>query len=191
MREHGVLNRLMLVYEAALMLPEGEWDGLHEVLHGAASLVRSFIEDYHGMLEERFLFPEFDRQRQCVDLVRTLRAQHRIGRALTGVILRHATADGLADGATRAQVTRACREFVHMFRAHEAWEDTELFPVFRGLVTPARLKELGEEFEDIEHRRFGKNGFQETVQQVERLERRVGIDSLEVFTPPEHVETSP
>ncbi len=63
MREHGVSSRLMLVYEALLALPASSFEGLHAVLHGTASLIRSFIEDYHGMLEERFVFPLLDRQR--------------------------------------------------------------------------------------------------------------------------------
>jgi hemerythrin-like domain-containing protein len=191
MREHGVLNRLMLVYEAALAPPESARENIHEVLQGAASLIRSFIEDYHGMLEEKFLFPDFDRQGRLTSLVKTLREQHRVGRMLTGVILRQATADGLADDATRAEVTRACRDFVRMFRAHEAWEDTELFPAFRGLVSPARLAELGEQFEEIEHRTFGKDGFADTVRKVVQMEHRVGIQGPDAYTPRKPAEVSP
>lgn len=191
MREHGVLNRLMLVYEAALaphIPPEG---GIHDVLHGAASLIRTFIEDYHGALEEQFLFPEFVRLRTHADLVNTLLDQHRVGRVLTDFILRHVTEEGLARETTRADVTRACRDFIRMFRAHEAWEDTELFPAFRRLASPERLRALGEQFEEIEHQRFGKNGFAETLAQVERLEHRVGIRDLDVFTAREDSSASP
>jgi hypothetical protein len=39
MREHGVLKRLMLVYEAALALPACSVASLHEALHGTASLI--------------------------------------------------------------------------------------------------------------------------------------------------------
>lgn len=191
MREHGVLNRLMLVYEAAMSPPASKLESIHEVFHETASLIRSFIEDYHGMLEEKFLFPEFDRHREHAKLVQTLREQHRVGRSLTGVVLRHATADGLTDEVTRADVTRACRDFIRMFRAHEAWEDTELFPAFRRLVSPARLVELGEQFEEIEHRKFGRDGFAKTVQQVERLEHHVGIQGLDMYTPRKQVEDSP
>lgn len=191
MREHGVLNRLMLVYEAALA-PQGlALDSIHEVVHGTASLIRSFIEDYHGMLEEKFLFPEFERQRKLTSLVKSLREQHRVGRSLTGIILRNATADGLASDITRNELTRATRDFVRMFRAHEAWEDTELFPAFRSLVSPAGLVELGEQFEEIEHRTFGKDGFADTVKQVVRLEHHVGIHGLDAYTPAEPTKASP
>lgn len=187
MREHGVLSRLMLVYEAALTPPVADVVAVHEVLHAAASLVRRFIEDYHATLEERFVFPEFEQQSKLGDLVKTLREQHRIGRLLTDVILRNANADGLSNETIRAETVKACHEYVRMFRAHEAWEDTELFPAFKRLVTPARLRALGQEFEEIEHRVIGKDGFSETVRQVGRLEHHLGIHGLEAFTAPEKV----
>ena len=182
MREHGVLNRLMLVYEATTSPPASSIESIHQVIHRAASLVRSFIEDYHGMLEENFVFPEFERRRKHGALVTTLRHQHRVGRSLTGVILEHATEAGLANANTRAELTRACHDFIRMFRAHEAWEDTELFPAFRRLVPVPRLLELGHQFEEIERRTFGEEGYAEIVRQVAQLEHHAGIDHLERFT---------
>lgn len=91
----------------------------------------------------------------------------------------------------RADLTRACRDFIHMFRAHEAWDDTELFPAFRLLVSPAQLQELGEQFEEIEHRKFGKDGFADTVRQVARLEKQVSITGLDLYTAPERIGETP
>lgn len=182
MREHGVLNRLMLVYEAAIEMPPDKSDAVHEVLFGAASLVRRFVEDYHGTLEEKYLFPAFDQRHEHADLIKTLREQHRVGRLLTGFILRNATEEGFADDQTRGELNKACRDFVRMFRAHEAWEDTVLFPAFRHAVSPSRLQELGEQFEEIEHREFGKDGFNDVVRHVARLEHHVGISGLDMFT---------
>lgn len=39
MREHGVLNRLMLKYEAELTAPASALERIHEVLHEVASLM--------------------------------------------------------------------------------------------------------------------------------------------------------
>lgn len=44
------------------------------------------------------------------------------------------------------------------------------------------MRELGEQFEEIEHSEFGKDGFSETIRHVVRLEYRVGISSLDAFT---------
>ena len=55
MREHGVLNRILLVYEEGLRrLRVGE-DMPPEVFHKPAALVRRFVEDYHEKLEEKFI----------------------------------------------------------------------------------------------------------------------------------------
>lgn len=123
--------------------------------------------------------------------LQALQEQHRVGRMLTGVVLRHATADGLADAVGHADVIRACREFVRMFRAHEAWEDTELFPAFKQLVTRTRLGELGGLFEEIEHRKFGRGVFERILQEVVRLEHHLGIQGVEMFTPPGHAKSVP
>lgn len=40
-----------------------------------AMLVRKFVEDYHEKLEEKFIFPEFEKTKKLVDLVKVLREQ--------------------------------------------------------------------------------------------------------------------
>src|SRR5689334_6674430 len=61
MREHGALNRLLLIYEeSGRRLDSGQ--GLPiEVVAGSADLIRRFIEQYHEKLEEDFLFPRFEK----------------------------------------------------------------------------------------------------------------------------------
>ena len=58
-----------------------------------------------------------------------------------------------------------------------------LFPAFCQLVSAALLRALGEQFEEIEHQEFGKDGVSEIVRHVERLRRQVDITSLRKFTP--------
>src|SRR5438094_880686 len=93
MREHGVLNRILLVYEESLRRLRAKEDIPPEVFHKPALLVRKFVEDYHEKLEENFIFPEFEKQQKLVDLVKVLREQHQAGRRVTDVILRTAVAD--------------------------------------------------------------------------------------------------
>ncbi|PUA35693.1 hypothetical protein C8Z91_28915 [Paenibacillus elgii] len=70
-----------------------------------------------------------------------------------------------------------------MYEPHEAREDTDLFPALRSIVTPKEFKNLGELFEEIEEKRFGKNGFQRIVQFISRIEQTLGIYDLSQFTP--------
>ncbi|HWP08847.1 MAG TPA: hypothetical protein VNN72_24055 [Polyangiaceae bacterium] len=70
-----------------------------------------------------------------------------------------------------------------MYRPHAAREDTVLIPALRRILDRDAYRELGEQFEEEEHRRFGEHGFEETVAEVEKLEAALGIGDLERFTP--------
>ncbi len=182
MREHGVLNRILLVYEegarrsdAGSALPLGS-------LGKGAELIHRFIEQYHERLEEDFLFPLFERANRLVDVVSTLRRQHVAGRALTESIQR-AVAQATLDDAGQRRLVAQMRAFIRMYRPHEAREDTVIFPALRSLVSDKQLGELGETFEDKEHQLFGKDGFEGVVREVEAIERELGILDLGQFTP--------
>ena len=153
------------------------------LFHHTATLVRKFVEDYHERLEENFIFPEFEKRKKLVDLVKVLRQQHQAGRAVTDIILRNATSDRFGKDDNRQELVRACRAFIRMYRPHEAREDTVLFHALHNLVPAKQIKELGERFEKEEDRLFGDEGFEKTVDQVARVEKQLGIYDLEKFTP--------
>ncbi len=183
MREHGVLNRILLIYEEGLRRLRAKQDVPPAVFHRPATLVRTFVEDYHERLEERFVFPEFEKRQKLVGLVKTLRRQHDAGRAVTDVILRAAAPDRFRTAEARDELARACEAFVRMYRPHEAREDTVLFPALYTIVPAQRVKELGEQFEQEEHRLFGQEGFEKAVEQVAAVEKELGIYDLDQFTP--------
>ncbi len=179
MQEHGVLERILLVYgESARRLERGLALDL-ALLTTAAGLVRRFVEDYHEALEEQFVFPRLEAARREVELVAVLRAQHRRGRELTDEVTRMARG-----GNGERQLAQLLRSFERMYRPHMAREDTVLFPAFRQVVGGGAYRELGEAFEAREHERFGEHGFQTTVAEVARLEAALAIDDLARFTPP-------
>ncbi len=184
MREHGVLNRILLVYEESVRRIGSEQDvpTTLDVVATSAKIIRGFIEQYHEKLEEDFLFPRFEKANTLVDLVGTLRRQHRAGRELTATVIRIAGTAG-DDQERRRVLSNALQAFVRMYRPHEAREDTILFPGLRRVVKPAELDALGEQFEDKEHALFGKEGFEGVVAEVAKLEQRLGIYDLNLFTP--------
>jgi hemerythrin-like domain-containing protein len=181
MREHGVLDRLLLVYEASRVQITADAGFPTAPLHQAAGIVQRFIEQYHEKLEEEQIFPRFERAGQLVDLVSILRRQHSAGHQVTEGILR-LTASGSAPTDTDA-LTRAIDAFVRMYRPHSAREDTVLFPALREIVSASELEELGEQFEEVEHQRFGEGGFSAIVEEVAELERGLQIHDLAQFTP--------
>jgi hemerythrin-like domain-containing protein len=183
MREHGVLNRVLLIYDHHLhmLAAKQTFDG--SVLASAADVIRHFVEDYHEKLEEDFLFPRFRKAGKLVKLVDTLAAQHEAGRTLTAQIRELAAVATLKYVSDTDKLADALREFLRMYRPHEAREDTVLFPMFRSLVSVHEYAALGEDFEKKEDELFGEDGFFKVVDQVADLEKKLGIYDLSQFTP--------
>jgi hemerythrin-like domain-containing protein len=183
MREHGVLRRTLLVYEeAARRLQAGDASVLDAVA-GAASLVRRFVEGYHEKLEETFVFPTLEKAGKLVELTTVLRVQHGAGRKVTDAILEGARAGRAAGAGARRALLADIGRFLRMYRPHAAWEDTELFPVYRGLFSERELDKLGDKFEEQEHQLLGGGGFEGSLKDVRDLEAALGIGDLAAFTP--------
>ena len=182
MREHGVLERVLLIYEAGMRKFELHDDFDPVTLVSAAQIIHEFIEDYHELSEEQHVFPRFKKAGKMVQLIDTLLQQHEAGRRLTQTIVRAAPLSR-RPGEPRRQLVSAMRMFTAMYRSHAAREDTDLFPKLRGLVSPNEYDAMAEEFEKEEHRRFGDDGFGKIVDRLARLEHAIGVYDLDQFTP--------
>jgi hemerythrin-like domain-containing protein len=183
MREHGVLKRILLVYgEAQRRLEANENLPLQAVLD-SAGIIRSFIEDYHEKLEEDFLFPRFKKANRFTDLVDVLVEQHQAGRRVTEKIVQLAGSKAITDPQKRRYLAKLLGLFIRMYSPHEAREDTVLFPAIRDVVSPKEYGDLGEKFEEKEHKLFGEHGFEAIVERVAKIEKSLGLFDLAQFTP--------
>ena len=183
MREHGVLNRVLLIYEEGIRRINSGSPPNADVLSSAAGIIRKFIEAYHEKLEEEEVFPRLEKLGKLNDLTQVLRAQHAAGRRLTSEILKNATPAALKSKAQAQGFIRPTQQFIRMYRPHEAREDTVLFPAFHALFTEEEFDKLGDQFEEKEHQLLGSAGFEGTVEQVAQLENALGIYELSKFTP--------
>jgi hemerythrin-like domain-containing protein len=154
-----------------------------DALQKTAKLLRSFAEDYHEKkLEEEHIFPAIQRDAGAAGGdVATLIAQHQRGREITDYVI------GVTSGAIgtpRAEpLARTLETFCRMYEEHAALEDTIVFPAWKKTMSPKQLEEIGDLFEDIEHKTFGKDGFDDAVEQIETIEHAFGLD-LALFTAP-------
>ena len=183
MREHGVLNRILLVYDEGIRRIREHQPFAPDALRSAAAIIKRFLEDYHEKLEEEHLFPRFERAGKQADLVGVLRKQHQAGRQLTATILEGTTAAAAAKDAAASALAETLGQFVRMYRPHEAREDTVLFPAFRDLVSKVEYERLGEAFESQETKVLGEKGYERIVGEVAQIERTLGIYELASFTP--------
>ncbi|HEY4014857.1 MAG TPA: hemerythrin domain-containing protein [Polyangiaceae bacterium] len=185
MREHGVIRRVLVVYrESASRLRAKPADVVPAALQKAANLMRTFGEDYHEkQLEEANIFPALSKAGGVVGAsVGTLVAQHQRGREITAYVL---AVTQKAIGAHAAEpLARALEGFARMYEEHAALEDTVVFPAWKKLYTPKQLDEIGDRFEDIEHKTFGKDGFDDAVDQVSAIEKSMGIELAGLTAPP-------
>lgn len=177
MREHGVLNRVLLIYDEAIRRIQAKEKFDPAVLTKSAGIIKSFIEDYHEKLEEDHIFPRFEQAGKLIELTTNLRAQHAMGRRVTEGILASAKS---GDTETLHTLLAA---FNRMYRPHEAREDTVLFPALHKVVSKHEYDAMGEQFEGIERKTFGGDGFDMAVDKVTELEKQFGIYDISQFTP--------
>ncbi|HEY7181948.1 MAG TPA: hemerythrin domain-containing protein, partial [Blastocatellia bacterium] len=172
MREHGVLRRALLVYTAAAdRLRANPASVPPDALQKTAKLFRTFGEDYHEKkLEEPYIFPAVKKAGgPAASYPDILVVQHNRGSEITDYIL--SVTQGAKLGAANAgTLARAMESLVLMYRNHAAREDTIVFPAWKKTLTEKELDEMGEKFEEIEHRQFGEDGFDNAVKQIGEIE---------------------
>jgi hemerythrin-like domain-containing protein len=186
MREHGVLRRILIIYrEVSPKLIANAATVDAAALASAAKLFQAFGERYHEqLLEEQHIFPLVRKAGgKAAGLVDTLLAQHARGREITAYILDKTKTGGIGSG-DAAPMARALTSFSRMYEPHTAREDTIIFPAFKKVAGPKGYDELGDQFEDIERREFGGDGFDMAVDKVAGLEQRLGTADLASFTAP-------
>jgi hemerythrin-like domain-containing protein len=185
MREHGVLRRILLVYQqSAVKLRSGDAVDL-VTLNRAARLFRTFGEDYHQLtLEEAFIYPSLRKARSpASSYPDILTAQHHRGRRITDYIL-DATAKKKLGSSRATALARTFDGFVLMYQNHSAREDTFIFPAWKQALAERDLEELGDKFEDISQAQWGKEGFDATVDEIASIENALGYGDLSQFTAP-------
>jgi Hemerythrin HHE cation binding domain len=90
MQEHGVLERILLIYDEADARIDRSAPLDVTIVAKAAAIIRRFVENYHEKLEEEFVFPRLQAAGREADLVEVLLRQHARGRELTDDIVRNA-----------------------------------------------------------------------------------------------------
>ena len=183
MREHAVLERVLLVYEEGARRLEAGVDFAPETMASAGGIVRRYIEDHHERDEETHVFPRLEEIGAELALVATLRAQHAAGRHLTSEVLELATLENVREPSTRARLVQAMRLFIRMYRPHAAQENTVLFPAFRKALSRKQYEGLRAELEKNERALFGEHLYETVLEEVRELERALGIAELGAFTP--------
>jgi hemerythrin-like domain-containing protein len=139
--------------------------------------------DHHQKLEETHIFPAFDAANKMGGLVGVLREQHAAGAQLTGTLKQLAAGFSTKDLEKRRILGSAIHQFGRMYRAHSNREDTMLFPLVRGLITPRAYADLSSAVEKADGAVPANNGFDELIRKLANYENMLGIGDLAALTP--------
>jgi hemerythrin-like domain-containing protein len=186
MREHGILRRILLVYrESAVRLRRSAAAVDAAAIADAAKLFRAFGEEYHEkLLEEAHIFPVVKKRGgRAAAEADILVAQHRRGREITDYVL-SATRGGKLSATAGAELAGVFDALDRMYENHAAREDTIVFPAWKTAFTNKQLDEKGDEFEEIERKMFGGDGFEDAEKKISEIEKRLGLGDLSEFTAP-------
>ena len=182
MREHGILNRILLIYEEILRRISMGISFDLAVVNISANLIKTFIEEYHEQIEEQYIFPHFIESGTYVDLINELIMQHKISRTITTQIIEYSSNNNYSF-INMKKISKCIKKFIYMYRAHESREDTIVFDKFRYLISKETLDEYAELFERIEHELFGPEGSDGILEKVIDLEKQLSINDLRIYTP--------
>jgi hypothetical protein len=81
-------------------------------------------------------------------------------------------------------LARPLEDFARMYEEHAAVKDTIVFPAWKQTMSASALDEMGDTFEAIERKTFGKDGFDEAVDQIAAIERTFGLELAQFTAPP-------
>lgn len=180
MKEHGILNRILLIYEEVINRATKHQSFDMQDLVSALSITRLFIEDYHEKIEEEYIFPLF-KEHAKKELIDVLIKQHHQGRSIT-TLLQNLASQNTLSRKEKNKIKHLLQKFVYMYGAHESREDTIIFPLVRSLLTKEKFSELSILSDKLEDKLFGEDGFDLMLKKVIKIEKNLGIHNLKHYS---------
>ena len=71
-----------------------------------------------------------------------------------------------------------------MYENHAAREDPIIFRAWKTNFSNQQVDEISDQFEGIERKMFGKDGFEDAEKNISNIEDSLGLSDLAQFTPP-------
>jgi hemerythrin-like domain-containing protein len=179
MFEHGVIERLLLIYNDAVRRIKSGGDISPELISDTADIIRRFTENYHEKLEEQYVFPRLEKMGRHTELVKILLKQHKLGREVTDNIRRLVEQQETSFG----QLAKAMESYSFMYIPHISRENSVVFRTLRESLPEDEYIELGEKFEQMEDAQLGKSGYMKNLKEIMNIEIKLNIYDLTRFNP--------
>jgi hemerythrin-like domain-containing protein len=179
MREHGLLNRILLIYEEIINRLQDDISFDKQNIIDCTYIIRVFIENHHEKTEENYIFPYLVKNNISKELIEELIREHNIGKKLTSLIFYYSN-NYIATN--KNNLIFYIKSYIKMYRFHETREDTVIFQQFKNILSKKEYLEYGELFEKEEKEKFGENGFEKFLKIVNDIEKELKIYDLTFVT---------
>lgn len=182
MREHGVVERILLIYQRILEKAITGQEIDISVIARASQMIDEFVSNHHEKEEEEYVFPKFREANYIVGLVDTLEHQHDVSRELNRQVMELSAKGADISQEDLVRLLDRCGMFINMYLPHISRENTIVFPTFFDIVSSEYIRDIGEKMEDGEEEALGNTGFRGFVGRVAELEKEVGCYDLSQYT---------
>lgn len=183
MVEHSILRRALLIYEECIRRMDIGEDFEPNLLIEATNVIKVIIIFHHALLEHEYIFPRYREADKYAEMADILTKQHGKVGEQEELIIKYSNRDSINNPEEKEILINALKKSIRVFRPHINIEDTEMFPEFKTVVTPHEYYELGKKFKEIEYQKWGENGHRQMVDKIIQVEKALGINDLDSFTP--------
>lgn len=183
MVEHSILRRALLIYEECIRRMNINEDFDPALLVETTNVIKVIIIFHHALLEHEYIFPRFREADTYVEMCDILTDQHGAAGEQEELILKYANSESIKNQEEREILINTLKKSIRVFRPHIDREDTEMFPEFKNVVTAHEFYELGKKIKEIEYQKWGENGHKQMVNKIIHVEKALGINDLDSFTP--------
>jgi hemerythrin-like domain-containing protein len=182
MQEHGVLGRLLLIYEElARRFEKGDADP-SDCLLQSTSIIVDYIQGHHERVEELMIFPALRKAGVLPELVAVLVSQHEAGRTVIDAITKRVHDGAIKANDGRLESASLMRMFLHMYRPHALREDTVVFPTLHRTLSESQYQELSTRIQTLEKAMVHNDDLIDIVKRLDQIEIALGIHDLASFT---------
>ncbi len=182
MKEHGAVERIMLIYQRMIEKAITGQELDVSVINRASHMVEEYVSEHHERDEEKYVFPKFREANYIVDLVDTLEHQHDVSRELNRQAMELSAKGPRITRDETARLLDLCGMFIDMYLPHISRENTILFPAFFDIVSAEHIRDIKKEMEDEEEKVLGETGFRGFVGRIAALEKEIGCHELSRYT---------
>ena len=180
MTEHGVLSRILSIYDEIASLFEKNLNDPDNCLERTAWLVQGYVQGEHERVEELLVFPALSKTGVERQLISVLVEQHKIGGDITDAIFQGLKGKQQTSS-KKESLAKFCRAYSRMFRPHAAREDTVVYPALRKVMSADEFVEFSDKVHRLETKMQAVD-IENIVKEIQSIEKALGIDDLAYYS---------